>query len=183
MLGLVCEVFLINLNSDSGFSSPSIMNEPLNILWRQCSELTCEKPNTSLSVSGRPRRSDSSRRYCSSSGLNASPSERLYSVMSSIYTIGSGLRFTLNTVLPNPLYTRSSILSNLGVSSRVSVNCSMRFMPLMPIFWVISTAFVLHGVTISLRGPMKVPLTDVDTRGLAPPKSQESFSFSSWENL
>ena len=31
-----------------------MMKVPPKILWRQCSELTCEKPNTSLSVSLRP---------------------------------------------------------------------------------------------------------------------------------
>ena len=30
--------------------------------------------------------------------------------------------------------------------------------PLIPMFWVISTAFVLHGVIISFLGPIKVPL-------------------------
>ena len=49
-LGFTFEVFLINEKRLSSFSSPSITNFPLNILCRQCSELTCENPNISESV-------------------------------------------------------------------------------------------------------------------------------------
>jgi hypothetical protein len=52
--GLASDVLRINLNRELGFSSPSITNLPLKILWRQCSELTWENPNTSESVRGLP---------------------------------------------------------------------------------------------------------------------------------
>ena len=48
------DVFLMSANNESSFSVPSMWNAPLKILCRQCSELTCENPNTSESVSGRP---------------------------------------------------------------------------------------------------------------------------------
>src|SRR5690606_41755662 len=73
-LGWVSDVFLINLNSDEGCSSPSMTNVPLNILWRQCSELACENANTSESVSLRPILSDNWWRYSTSSTLRAKPS-------------------------------------------------------------------------------------------------------------
>ena len=38
--GLTADVFFISLNRDDSFSTPSMMNLPLNILCRQCSELT-----------------------------------------------------------------------------------------------------------------------------------------------
>ena len=44
----------MRLNREDFFSLPLIMNVPLKILCLQCSELTCEKPNTSESVKGRP---------------------------------------------------------------------------------------------------------------------------------
>ena len=52
--GCSADVRLISLNSEVSFSSPSMMKVPLKILCRQCSELTCENPNTSESVSFRP---------------------------------------------------------------------------------------------------------------------------------
>ena len=48
------DVFLMSEKSDSGCSFPSIIKVPLNILCRQCSELTWAKPYTSLSVRLRP---------------------------------------------------------------------------------------------------------------------------------
>ena len=58
-----------------------MMNVPLNILWRQCSELTCENPNTSESVNFLFIFLDKSSKYFTSSSLNASPSVLLYSSM------------------------------------------------------------------------------------------------------
>ena len=50
-LELDLEVDLIILNRLLSIFFPSIINFPLNILCLQCSELTCENPKTSLSVS------------------------------------------------------------------------------------------------------------------------------------
>ena len=57
---------------------------------------------------------------------------------------------------------------------------SMRMMPSSPIFWVISTAFVLQGVIISRRGPTKCPFRLSSLSGVASPKSQQSLSLSAW---
>ena len=54
LFGLVLDVFLISLNKLLGISLPSIINFPLNILCLQCSELTCENPKISESVSFLP---------------------------------------------------------------------------------------------------------------------------------
>jgi hypothetical protein len=51
----------------------------------------------------------------------------------------------------------------------------------MPIFCVISTAHVLHGVIISLRGPMKGECMVSVVSNDAFPKSQVSFSIVSTE--
>ncbi|CAI8431357.1 MAG: Uncharacterised protein [Polaribacter sejongensis] len=40
-------------------------------------------------------------------------------------------------------------------SSEIAVNSSILIMSEIPIFWVISTAFVLQGVIIAARGPIK----------------------------
>ena len=56
-----------------------MMNVPLNILWRQCSELTCENPKTSESVNFLFIFLDKSCKYLTSSSLNARPSLLLYS--------------------------------------------------------------------------------------------------------
>jgi hypothetical protein len=45
-------------------------------------------------------------------------------------------------------------------------------------FWEISTAFVLHGVIISLRGPINVPLRDSLLISLAFPNNQISLAIS-----
>ena len=45
-------------------------------------------------------------------------------------------------------------------------------------FWVISTAFVLQGVIISLRGPTYVPDKEASLQASAPPKSHARRSFS-----
>ena len=58
-----------------------MINVPLNILWRQCSELTCENPNTSESVNFLFIFLDKSSKYLTSSSLNASPSVLLYNSM------------------------------------------------------------------------------------------------------
>ena len=55
-----------------------------------------------------------------------------------------------------------------------------RMMPSSPIFWVISTAFVLQGVIISRRGPTKCPFRLSSLSGVASPKSQQSLSLSAW---
>ena len=67
-----------------------IMNVPLNILCRQCSELTCEKPNTSESVKFLLIFFDNFSRYTISSSLSARPSFLLYSLMFIISTESSG---------------------------------------------------------------------------------------------
>ncbi len=46
-------------------------------------------------------------------------------------------------------------------------------------FWVISTALVLHGVIISRRGPMYQPCNSLASVCLAPLNNQVSFSMSS----
>ncbi len=108
----------------------------------------------------------------------------LYSEMSFIYTISSGLRSTVSVRESRPSYIRCNILSNEGSVPRgIAKNCSIRLMPVMPIFWVISTALVLHGVIISRRGPIKHPFTEVDFSGVAPSRSHMSFSVSSCVNL
>ena len=86
----------MSLKSESSFSSPSMMNVPLNILWRQCSELTCEKPNTSESVSGRPSRLLRPSRYSISGSLSARPSFSLYALKSVMRTMGSGCLSMVN---------------------------------------------------------------------------------------
>jgi hypothetical protein len=44
-----------------------------------------------------------------------------------------------------------------------------------------STAFVLHGVIISLRGPLNGPVISVLESGRAPPKSHTSLSMSDFD--
>ncbi len=68
-----------------------------------------------------------------------------------------------------------------GASPDMGVYSSMRVMPPIPIFWVISTAQVLQGVIISLRGPMKGDAIVSAASSVAFPKSQFSFSIVSGE--
>src|SRR5690606_39846085 len=76
--GCCLDVSFINLKSELGFSSPSITKVPLNILWRQCSELTCENPNTSESVKGLAIFFETPSKYSISSSFKANPSCWLY---------------------------------------------------------------------------------------------------------
>ena len=57
---------------------------------------------------------------------------------------------------------------------------SIRVIPFNPMFWVISTALVLHGVIISLRGPTNQPSIICSFSTSASLKSQLSFSVS-WD--
>jgi len=59
-----------------------------------------------------------------------------------------------------------------------SVNSSILIIPLIPMFWVISTALVLQGVIISFLGPTKVPCKAGSAIHSASPNSQFSFSIS-----
>ena len=53
--------------------------------------------------------------------------------------------------------------------------CSILMIPLIPMFWVISTALVLQGVIILARGPIKKPkILSWFIHGAS--KSQDSFS-------
>ena len=52
---------------------------------------------------------------------------------------------------------------------------SMRTIPSIPIFCVISTALVLHGVIMVARGPIKLPETAVLSMTGASPKSHCNF--------
>lgn len=52
-----------------------------------------------------------------------------------------------------------------------------------PMLWAISTAFVLQGEIISLRGPMKMPFAVLTFNGFAPLNSQVSFWMSRSERL
>src|SRR5690606_41114185 len=63
-------------------------------------------------------------------------------------------------------------------SALKGVNISMRAIPVTPMFWAISTAFVLQGVIIYLRGPLNGPLISGSDSGRAPPKSHTSLSTS-----
>ena len=71
--------------------------------------------------------------------------------------MGCGSTFTAKTSASSTWYTLCSMGSCAGVRDAERVNSSMRTMPFMPMFCVISTALVLHGVTISRRGPTQVP--------------------------
>ena len=79
---------------------------------------------------------------------------------------------------------RCSMGSWSAFSSFTGKYSSMRLMPSSPMFWVISTALVLHGVIISRRGPTKQPCRFSSLSGMASPKSQQSlllsFALSSW---
>ena len=167
MFGFSCVVFFIIWKSDESFSSPSMMNVPPNILWRQCSEFICAKPNISESVRGRPSSFSTLCRYSISSFESARPSCSLYSSRFSTCLIGSGCMFTVNTSCPMPLYIRCSIVSCDASLSFTGKYSSMRDMPLRPMFWVISTAFVLHGVIISRRGPTNHPSNSSSARRVA----------------
>ena len=72
-----------------------IINVPLNILCRQCSELTCEKPNTSESVKFLLIFFDKFSRYTISSSLSARPSFLLYSLIFIISIEPSGSILTV----------------------------------------------------------------------------------------
>ena len=165
-------------NRDDSISLPSMMNVPPKILWRQCSELICAKPNTSESVNLRPNCPSTWWRYSISSGESASPSCSLYSSRLSIYIIGAGVMSTVKMRWSSPLYMRCSIGSWSAFSSATGKYSSMREIPVSPMFCVISTAFVLHGVIISRRGPTKKPSSSVFASGVAPPYSQLNFSIS-----
>ena len=69
--------------------------------------------------------------------------------------MGSGWWSTVNTRWSIPWYMRCSMGSCSASAESTGKNSSMRLMPLRLMFWVISTALVLQGVIISLRGPTK----------------------------
>ena len=94
LFGFFFDVFLINSKRLFSFGFPLITNLPLKILCRQCSELTCENPKTSESVRNLPRVLERSLRYLTSSSLKANPSVKLYSAISFILIILSGLMST-----------------------------------------------------------------------------------------
>ena len=156
-LGFSCVVFFIIWKSDDSISFPSMMNEPPKILWRQCSELICAKPNISESVSGRPSCPSILWRYSISSGERASPSCSLYSSRLSTCFMGSGSCFTVKMSWSMPSYIRCSIGSCSASLDATGKYSSIRRMPWRFMFCVISTAFVLHGVIISRLGPTKYP--------------------------
>ncbi len=153
-------------------------NVPPKILWRQCSEFICANPNISESVRGRPSSFSILCRYSISSFDSASPSCSLYASRFSTCLIGSGLCATLNTFWSSPSYIRWSIGSCSAPGFSTGKYSSMRKMPSSPMFWVISTAFVLHGVTISRRGPTKWPSSVSLSTSVASPYSQHSSSIS-----
>ena len=84
----------------------------------------------------------------------------------------------------SPWYIRCNIGSWSAFSSFTGKYSSIRRIPLRPMFWVISTAFVLHGVIISRRGPMNHPFRLSSFSTVASLYSQHSFltssAFSSW---
>ena len=97
--------------------------------------------------------------------------------------MGSGC-LSMSKILPSiPLYNRCSILSNSAEPSVTGKNSSMREIPVSPMFWVISTALVLHGVIISLRGPINQPFNVEAGRSSALSKSHDNFLVSSAEKL
>ena len=55
---------------------------------------------------------------------------------------------------------------------------SIRTKPLIPMFWVISTALVLHGVTIAARGPIKEAGILESLMAGTSPKSHSNFGIS-----
>ena len=162
-------VFLIRAKRLDSRSSPSIIKVPPKILCRQCSELIWAKPNISESVNGRPFSFSILCRYSISSGLRAKPSSSLYFSMLSMRLIGSGSWLIVKIFWSRPLYMRWSMRSCSASSLLTGKYSSIRKMPLRLIFWVISTAFVLHGVIISRRGPMKKPSSFSSLRRVAPP--------------
>ena len=94
-------------------------------------------------------------------------------------TMGCGWILVLKISCPSPLYMRCSMGSWSAFSSATGKYSSMRATPSNPMFWVISTALVLHGVIISLRGPTKQPFRFSSLSGVASPNSQQSFWVSS----
>ena len=178
-LGFSLVVFFIIWKSDDSISLPSMMKVPPNILWRQCSELICANPNISLSVRGRPTCFSTLWRYSISSGERASPSCSLYSSRFSTCFMGSGWWLTVNTVWSRPSYMRWSMGSCSASLELTGKYSSIREMPWRFMFCVISTAFVLHGVTISRRGPTKNPSMLSVSAGTASPKSQHNSLISS----
>ena len=157
------DVSFINLNNDVGISSPSITKVPLNILCLQCSEFTWLKPNTSESVNFLPIFVAISSKYVTSSALKERPSSLLYAAISSIFKIGSGW-ISIENDSCSKLLNFSEIIGSKSVkSSKTAVNSSILMMPLIPIFWVISTALVLQGVIIAALGPTKNVSIDVSS--------------------
>ena len=89
-LGLILDVFFIISNKLNFLTLSSIENWPLNILCLQCSELTCEKPKTSESVSFLFSFLERPSKYSISSTLSARPSSILKRLISLISFIFSG---------------------------------------------------------------------------------------------
>ena len=67
--------------------------------------------------------------------------------------MGSGSWFTVNKLWSSFSYMRCNIGSCVASLELTGKYSSIRVIPLRFMFSVISTAFVLHGVTISRRGP------------------------------
>ena len=93
--------------------------------------------------------------------------------------MGAGSMSMWKMFWSKPSYIRCSMLSWSASSELTGKYSSMRVMPLRFMFWVISTALVLHGVTISRRGPTNHPVSSWASRRSALPYSQLSSLVSS----
>ena len=92
--------------------------------------------------------------------------------------MGSGSCFTVKMSWSSPSYMRCSMGSCSTSFPLTGKYSSIREMPWRFMFCVISTAFVLHGVIISRRGPMKNPSMLLLSISSALPYSQHSSSVS-----
>ena len=96
--------------------------------------------------------------------------------------MGSGFLSISNIFWSIPSYMRCNMGSCSAFPLATGKYSSMREIPSSPMFCVISTALVLHGVIISLRGPTNQPSRQVSASNCARPKSQLSFSTSRADN-
>ena len=69
-----------------------------------------------------------------------------------------------------------------GLGGLLLINCSIRTMPRMFIFETMSTALLLHGVTISRHGPINKPVISAASTRVASPNNQTSLEISSAVN-
>jgi hypothetical protein len=114
--------------------------------------LACEKPKISESVSFLPILTAKLSKYSTSSGLKDNPSCLLYAAISSISKMASGAISIVKSLTRN-IFAKAW---DQNLQYQLKHNETPQFLiPEIAIFWVISTALVLQGVTIAAQGPTK----------------------------